>query len=133
MTSYDSTMSGAEREEEPHERTDGDGRSIAAAEPALAHSPARTRRRWIADRPLVRFRSSAAASLDTVLWSRVGCSKRGRMRMRMWTAEGSPCADGVSWSACGSVRLPGQELGGAGTIQGTVKDPTGGVMQAVAG
>src|ERR671937_1381476 len=24
-----------------------------------------------------------------------------------------------------------QELGGAGTIQGTVKDPTGGVMQAV--
>ena len=27
--------------------------------------------------------------------------------------------------------LPAQELGGAGTIQGTVKDPTGAVMQAV--
>src|SRR2546425_3922757 len=25
----------------------------------------------------------------------------------------------------------GQELGGAGTVQGTVKDPTGGVMQSV--
>jgi len=31
--------------------------------------------------------------------------------------------------AAGTAR--GQELGGAGTIQGTVKDPTGGVMQAV--
>jgi len=27
--------------------------------------------------------------------------------------------------------LFGQELGGAGTVQGTVKDPTGGVMQSV--
>jgi hypothetical protein len=26
---------------------------------------------------------------------------------------------------------PSQGLGGAGTVQGTVKDPTGGVMQAV--
>jgi hypothetical protein len=26
---------------------------------------------------------------------------------------------------------PAQGLGGAGTVQGTVKDPTGGVMQAV--
>src|SRR5438552_11242437 len=36
---------------------------------------------------------------------------------------------------CAGVLAPvlaiGQELGGAGTVQGTVKDPTGGVMQAV--
>src|SRR6266403_1178002 len=34
-----------------------------------------------------------------------------------------------------SLLVPGivgaQELGGAGTVQGTVKDPTGGVMQSV--
>jgi hypothetical protein len=33
------------------------------------------------------------------------------------------------WCAAGSLRA--QELGGAGTVQGTVKDPTGGVMVAV--
>jgi hypothetical protein len=33
--------------------------------------------------------------------------------------------------ALGSVPVRGQELGGAGTVQGTVKDPTGGVMQSV--
>src|SRR5438874_11392221 len=36
---------------------------------------------------------------------------------------------------CAGVLAPavavGQGLGGAGTVQGTVKDPTGGVMQAV--
>ena len=31
----------------------------------------------------------------------------------------------------GATELRAQELGGAGTVQGTVKDPTGGVMQAV--
>src|SRR5258708_7895099 len=31
----------------------------------------------------------------------------------------------------GAAGLCAQELGGAGTVQGTVKDPTGGVMQAV--
>src|SRR6185295_782375 len=31
----------------------------------------------------------------------------------------------------GATDLRAQELGGAGTLQGTVKDPTGGVMQAV--
>src|SRR6267378_5038883 len=31
----------------------------------------------------------------------------------------------------GATVLQAQELGGAGTVQGTVKDPTGGVMQAV--
>jgi hypothetical protein len=34
-------------------------------------------------------------------------------------------------SVLGLVVLHGQELGGAGTVQGTVKDPTGGVMVAV--
>ena len=33
--------------------------------------------------------------------------------------------------ALGSAPAFAQELGGAGTIQGTVKDPTGGVMQSV--
>jgi len=35
---------------------------------------------------------------------------------------------------CGAVSVTSasaQGLGGAGTVQGTVKDPTGGVMQAV--
>src|SRR5437667_8051940 len=35
----------------------------------------------------------------------------------------------VVWLVAGSAYAQG--LGGAGTIQGTVKDPTGGVMQAV--
>jgi hypothetical protein len=34
-------------------------------------------------------------------------------------------------TALGSVRASAQGLGGAGTVQGTVKDPTGGVMQSV--
>ena len=33
--------------------------------------------------------------------------------------------------AIGVVSVPAQGLGGAGTVRGTVKDPTGGVMQAV--
>jgi hypothetical protein len=52
--------------------------------------------------------------------------------MRRWRAR-------ACWNAAiavlilGIVVLParGQGLGGAGTVQGTVKDPTGGVMQAV--
>jgi hypothetical protein len=44
-------------------------------------------------------------------------------------------AIGVLVAACltvfGSVSASAQGLGGAGTVQGTVKDPTGGVMQAV--
>src|SRR6202023_3666746 len=35
-------------------------------------------------------------------------------------------------SAIGVAPASGQGLGGAGTVEGTVKDPTGGVMQAVA-
>ena len=37
----------------------------------------------------------------------------------------------VATCAIGVVAAHGQGLGGAGTVQGTVKDPTGGVMQAV--
>src|SRR6059036_2311800 len=41
----------------------------------------------------------------------------------------------LAWAVIGTLftaaRLHAQELGGAGTIQGTVKDPTGGVMQSV--
>ena len=37
----------------------------------------------------------------------------------------------VAIGAIGVSFAQAQELGGAGTIQGTVKDPTGGVMQAV--
>jgi len=33
--------------------------------------------------------------------------------------------------AFGSASASAQGLGGAGTVQGTVKDPTGGVMQSV--
>jgi len=37
----------------------------------------------------------------------------------------------VATCTIGAVAAHGQGLGGAGTVQGTVKDPTGGVMQAV--
>ena len=37
----------------------------------------------------------------------------------------------VCLTMLGSVRASAQGLGGAGTVQGTVKDPTGGVMQSV--
>jgi hypothetical protein len=37
----------------------------------------------------------------------------------------------VALCSAGVTRLRAQGLGGAGTVQGTVKDPTGGVMQAV--
>src|ERR1700688_1813494 len=37
----------------------------------------------------------------------------------------------VAICTIGVLAANGQGLGGAGTIQGTVKDPTGGVMQAV--
>src|ERR1043166_5357275 len=38
----------------------------------------------------------------------------------------------AAWVSTPSVGLA-QELGGAGTVQGTVNDPSGGVMQAVGG
>ena len=38
----------------------------------------------------------------------------------------------VTGSALVAMPVAAQELGGAGTVRGTVKDPTGGVMQAVA-
>jgi hypothetical protein len=43
------------------------------------------------------------------------------------------CATVALMACAGLVAVParGQGLGGAGTVQGTVKDPTGGVMQAV--
>ena len=37
----------------------------------------------------------------------------------------------LAFTAVGASAAIGQELGGAGTVQGTVVDPTGGVMQAV--
>ena len=37
----------------------------------------------------------------------------------------------IATCAIGVAGAHGQGLGGAGTVQGTVKDPTGGVMQAV--
>src|SRR5262252_8762314 len=49
--------------------------------------------------------------------------------MRRWGASlGVMC---VCFSLLGARSTSAQGLGGAGTLQGTVKDPTGGVMQAV--
>src|SRR5579864_9151888 len=48
--------------------------------------------------------------------------------VRLFVALG--VSNGVT--AIVGTAAPAQELGGAGTVQGTVKDPTGGVMQAVA-
>src|SRR6267142_1462924 len=52
--------------------------------------------------------------------------------MKTW--QGRACSGvGMAVLCLGSFAVPaiGQGLGGAGTVQGTVKDPTGGVMQAV--
>src|SRR5256885_1823987 len=52
--------------------------------------------------------------------------------MKTW--QGRACSGvGIAVMCLGLVAVPaiGQGLGGAGTVQGTVKDPTGGVMQAV--
>src|SRR6266446_6098108 len=52
----------------------------------------------------------------------------------MQTWQGRACSTGGIAVLClGLFAAPaiGQGLGGAGTVQGTVKDPTGGVMQAV--
>ena len=54
---------------------------------------------------------------------RVGCRRLAVVVPRHWSV--------VLVVAAG--RLSAQGLGGAGTVQGTVKDPTGGVMQAVDG
>jgi hypothetical protein len=54
------------------------------------------------------------------------------MTMNSWVAR---CVAGLRLAlvvgVLGVGSVSAQELGGAGTIQGTVKDPTGGVMQAV--
>src|SRR6478752_1509598 len=54
------------------------------------------------------------------------------MNTRQWLHKS---AIGVLVAACltvfGLVSVSAQGLGGAGTVQGTVKDPTGGVMQSV--
>ena len=54
------------------------------------------------------------------------------MRIGYWTSIGARIVSVfiVTWLAASAVCA--QELGGAGTVQGTVKDPTGGVMHAVA-
>src|SRR5690349_289580 len=52
--------------------------------------------------------------------------KRGAMNVRVRVAMILILA----LSAVGVSVVRGQELGGAGTVQGTVTDPTGGVMQA---
>src|SRR5213595_3377178 len=52
--------------------------------------------------------------------------------MKTW--PGQACSGvGIAVLCLGLFAVPaiGQGLGGAGTVQGTVKDPTGGVMQAV--
>jgi len=52
--------------------------------------------------------------------------------MKTW--QGRACSGvGIAVLCLGLFAVPaiGQGLGGAGTVQGTVKDPTGGVMQAV--
>jgi len=52
--------------------------------------------------------------------------------MKTW--QGRACSiAGIAVLCLGRFAVPaiGQGLGGAGTVQGTVKDPTGGVMQAV--
>src|SRR2546430_17695525 len=52
--------------------------------------------------------------------------------MKTW--QGRACSGvGIAVMCLGLFAVPaiGQGLGGAGAVQGTVKDPTGGVMQAV--
>src|ERR1700704_4310659 len=52
--------------------------------------------------------------------------------MKRW--QGRVCSRtgiAVLWLGLFAAPAIGQGLGGAGTVQGTVKDPTGGVMQAV--
>src|SRR5206468_6715558 len=52
--------------------------------------------------------------------------------MKTWLGRACSSA-GIAVMCLGLFAVPaiGQGLGGAGTVQGTVKDPTGGVMQAV--
>src|ERR1700722_19572567 len=54
---------------------------------------------------------------------------RNRVRRVMWVATIVACMATVF--AVADRRVSAQGLGGAGTVRGTVKDPTGGVMQAV--
>src|SRR6266480_354683 len=52
--------------------------------------------------------------------------------MKTWLGRACSSA-GIAVMCLGLFTVPaiGQGLGGAGTVEGTVKDPTGGVMQAV--
>ncbi len=54
-----------------------------------------------------------------------------RIRARRFTRSEVFVASLLALIVCWAGSLHAQELGGAGTVQGTVKDPTGGVMVAV--
>jgi len=54
-----------------------------------------------------------------------------QIRVRRLAPTAAIVAVFLAFLLCGGHRLLAQELGGAGTVQGTVKDPTGGVMVAV--
>src|SRR6266705_5299145 len=53
------------------------------------------------------------------------------MTTRLWFGVLLLSVQILSVGLLGAASARAQELGGAGTVQGTVKDPTGGVMQAV--
>src|SRR5258706_2353692 len=95
--------------------------------------------------PFVLFRSPPAGGLASVGRSRRGSArlqgeryfslsspKRGPMLTRRFLHFLSMALQTlIATCAIGVAGAHGQGLGGAGTLQGTVKDPTGGVMQAV--
>ena len=49
----------------------------------------------------------------------------------MWRGTQTTCLLVLGFLILSGYASVAQELGGAGTLQGTVKDPTGGVMTAV--
>src|SRR2546426_5329632 len=57
--------------------------------------------------------------------------KRGVMATRRWARAFSILQVVLCVSTIGLANAGAQGLGGAGTVQGVVKDPTGGVMQSV--
>src|SRR5947199_925740 len=82
-------------------------------------------------RPPVGFLSPHPALAASVgIFEMICLPERGVMK----TWQGRACSiAGIAVLCLGlfAVRAMGQGLGGAGTVQGAVKDPTGGVMQAV--
>src|ERR1043166_8300376 len=76
-------------------------------------------------RPVVVFWSDISSQVGNV--SRRSYRKRGSMTVRARLA----CLMWFALSVISAAPAVAQGLGGAGTVQGTVKDPTGGVMQSV--